>query len=123
MSKECYYCGCQLNDDAGHLRFDDIKVGKMGGSITLRGGGSATASRSPSRRGVGGISYNTGRNMYKRLRIWACDECNARKVLIKKIKIGVILFSIVISAVFLFKVMTPLWKVPSVNQLIGNVIK
>jgi hypothetical protein len=86
MAKECYYCGCRLGEDEGVLRFDEVKVGRMGSSWTVRVGGSATASRNPSRRGAGSTSRNSGRTLYKTMRIWACDECNAHKVKWARIK-------------------------------------
>lgn len=52
----------------------------MGSSWTVRVGGSATASRNPSRRGAGSTSRNSGRTLYKTMRIWACNDCNDRKV-------------------------------------------
>lgn len=109
--RECYYCGEQLNNNEGHVRFDEVQTGRLGSSWTVRLLGSATASRNSSRRGSSSAARNSGRKLYKTMRVIACDVCNEQKVKWAKIKFWtktVIYTSIAAALIYITQ---PLWKV------------
>lgn len=109
---ECYYCGGPLGGDCV-LRFDEVEVGRSGGSWTFRGGGgnsSNAVGRVNTRRKGATVSYNTGRKYYRKQRIYVCADCNDTIVMVSRIKfwIGFVLgISLVVYAMYITQ---PAWN-------------
>lgn len=79
---DCYYCG-KLKPLEEMRRIDVWEEsGRSGGSYTVRGSayGYSNVFRSGkgSRKG-GGVSYNTGRTYYKKVKAYICDSCLAKQ--------------------------------------------
>lgn len=74
----CEKCGSVHPVKEMQLREDWEESGRSGDSITFRGWGSSSSSKTSSkgynRRG-GGASYNTGRTYYKKIKYYVCRDC------------------------------------------------
>jgi hypothetical protein len=107
---ECYYCGRIKPLEEVRARTIEVESGRSGGSMTFRGSrsGYSNSKNTTGRRNTGGMSYNTGRTYYKKVKVYICDECLKKEILRNKMKaeedekfiINVLVAVVVFSAIY-----------------------
>lgn len=72
----CAWCG-KFHDASELTQVESwVESSRSGGSTTFRGSGSAlTWGQKSGSRKTGGVSYNTGRTYYKKVKELVCDDC------------------------------------------------
>ena len=85
---DCYYCGRIKPLEEVRTRTIEVESGRAGGSMTFRGSrsGYSNSKHTTGRRNTGGMSYNTGRTYYKKVKVYICDECLEKEILRNKMK-------------------------------------
>jgi hypothetical protein len=76
---ECSKCNSIVDIDGCRVREEEVESARAGGSWSLGGSLSrsifGTTNPGKGRRKSGGIRYNTGRQYYKKVKVYTCPDC------------------------------------------------
>lgn len=75
---DCYKCGLIVPLEDVRARTIEVESGRSGGFMTYRGsiaGYTGFGKTGKASRKSAGMSYNTGRTYYKKVKVYVCNDC------------------------------------------------